>query len=334
MDKIINYKTFETTPAARPEKFDNGTDRAVICWGDSITQARRGFSFPCRLEENLGGQYIVYNAGDAGETSTAIMSRAGVADTFLQYDIVFGEGSEYSNIFSRGTRDDEHPINTSKFTECWVKDAEGKNIYYTLNGNRLRIDNVLINGEKYELIEQTADKPNVWGGFEKLMLKRTGDISAPLTLKAGSRVAFDYSDKFNTAHCAVVLFGANDFWFDENTEKEKLDTLISRYKTVGETAQNALYVIPYFWPLDVTDAFIEAFGENTIDIRKYLTTDAFTDYSLPLTEQDKYWISKNYVPPVFWTEKAEKPDCHLNALGYKIIADLIYKQGVELGYWK
>lgn len=334
MEKTINYKSFETTPAAHPEKFDNGTDSAVICWGDSIIQSRRGFSFPCRLEENLRGQYIVYNAGDAGETSIAIMSRAGVADTFLQYDIIFDKGSEYSNIFSRGTRDDEHPISASKFTKCWVKDADGKNIYYTLNGNRLRIDNVLINGEKYELIEQSTDKKNVWGGFEKLMLKRTGDTSTMLTLKAGSRVTFDYSDNFKTAHCAVVLFGANDFWLDENTEKEKLDLLISRYNKVGETAQNAIYVIPYFWPLDVTDAFIKAFGERAIDVRKYLTTFVFKDYGITPTKQDEYWISKNVVPPAFWQGKAENPDCHLNAFGYKIIADLIYKKGVELGYWK
>lgn len=27
-------------------------------------------------------------------------------------------------------------------------------------------------------------------------------------------------------------------------------------------------------------------------------------------------------------------EAHLNSLGYKIMADLVYKKGVELGYWK
>ena len=332
-------KPFEVTPAVPPTHFDNGTESVVICWGDSITQSKVGHSFPSQLEQNLGGQYVVYNAGAAGETSIAIMSRANVAEIFLQYDIEFPAGCEFSNVFNRGIKDEAHPISASKYTECWLVDKNSNNVYYTVNGNLLPITNVVIGGTAFELIEVNEGKTNVWGHYEKLKLKRKGDTTDAITLAAGSRVTFDYSDKYTNSRCAIVLFGANDYYFDENTPNaaERLNALINSYKAVGNTAENALYIIPYFWPTDITEGFVKAFGEDAdklVNMREYLRVQAFTDYGLTPTEEDIAWIDKNCVPPCFWVSIDKGPDCHLNHLGYKIIADVIYKQGVKLGFWK
>lgn len=339
MQNNTNKQPFEVLPAVKPAHFEKGIQDVIICWGDSITQSKPGYSYPSQLEENLGGQYQVYNAGAAGETSIAIMSRANVAEVFLQYDIRFSENCEFSNVFNRGVKDEVHPVSASEYTECWLVDKNGNNVYYTANGNLLPITKVVIGGTAFELIEVKNGKTNVWGHYEKFKLKRKGDITDALTLTAGSRVTFDYSEKFTNAYCAVVLFGANDLWFDDKTPnaEERFNMLINRYKAVGNTAENALYIIPYFWPADITDGFVKAFGKDAdklVNIRKYLRKQAFIDYGITPTEEDLAWINKNCVPPCFWASADKGLDCHLNHLGYKIIADVIYKQGIKLGFWK
>ena len=338
--------------AVKPDAFINGTDNVVISWGDSITQSTVGNSYPSQLMQNLGGQYLVYNAGDAGETATAILSRANQEVIRLQYSITFEAGEEYSATFSRGILPEGgNSSSSSAYTNCWVVDENGKNVYYTTNGNQLPIAtvegqesngaNVVIDGVKYELIETKDGTQNPWGHYSTFKLKRTGDTSKELTLAAGTQVTYDYSAYYTKADVGIVLYGANGYYFDAyNNDATKKQALISQFKQMSATADNMLYIIPYFWSIDLTPEFVEAFGEDAnklIHIREYLRDDAFEDYDIIPTEKDLYYINeKNLTPYCFMaTQPTDNSyDCHMSQLGYKILADLIYKQGVELGYWK
>ena len=339
--------------AVKPESFEN--ENVVISWGDSITQSTVGNSYPSQLMQNLGGQYLVYNAGDAGETATAILSRANLEEIYLQYDITFAAGSEYSDIFYRGKLPDgASSASSSAYTDCWVVDKNGKNVYYTTNGNQLPIAtgrnessrgaNVVINGVNYELIEvyeNGLSTYNPWGKTSTFKLKRTGNTSAALTLTAGTQVTYDHSASYKKADVGIVLYGANGYYFDayHNDDAQK-QALIAQFKQMSGTADKMLYIIPYFWSNDITNEFVEAFGEDAnklVHIREYLRDGAFEDYDVTPTEKDLYYINEmNMTPYCFMATQPEDNsyDCHMSQLGYKILADLIYKQGVELGYWK
>ena len=138
-----------------------------------------------------------------------------------------------------------------------------------------------------------------------------------------------------------VRSNASNFVIGKNvTCADDVQNLIAEYKTMKSVAPNMLYIIPYFWKIDLTEEFVEAFGEDAnklIHIREYLRDDAFEDYDIIPTEKDLYYINeKNLTPYCFMaTQPTDNSyDCHMSQLGYKILADLIYKQGVELGYWK
>ena len=84
--------------------------------------------------QNLGGQYLVYNAGDAGETATAILSRANLEEIRLQYDVTFEAGNEYSATINRSILPEgASALSSSSYTNCWVVDKNGNNVYYTSN---------------------------------------------------------------------------------------------------------------------------------------------------------------------------------------------------------
>jgi len=339
--------------AVKPESFEN--ENVVISWGDSITESTVGNSYPSQLMQNLGGQYLVYNAGDAGETAAAILSRANLEEIYLQYDITFAAGSEYSDIFYRGKLPEgANSANSSAYTDCWVVDENGKNVYYTRNGNQLPIAtgrnessrgaNVVINGVNYELIEvyeNGLSTYNPWGKTSTFKLKRTGNTTAALTLTAGTQVTYDHSASYKKADVGIVLYGANGYYFDayHNDDAQK-QALIAQFKQMSGTADKMLYIIPYFWSNDITNEFVEAFGEDAnklVHIREYLRDGAFEDYDVTPTEKDLYYINEmNMTPYCFMATQPEDNsyDCHMSQLGYKILADLIYKQGVELGYWK
>lgn len=329
--------------AIPPQTYINGKNSVIACWGDSITQSTVGktYSYPAQLAQLLNGQHMVYNAGDAGETSTAILSRANIVNVYLKYDIKFEADSEYSEIFYRGrVENTSDRVYSRRYIDCWVKDTEGNNIYYTINGNQLPITDVKIGGVNYELVDiVNYSTMNPWGCNQQFKLKRTGDISQALTLRADSQVIFDYSSLYNNIYCSIVLFGANGSSSGPYSGTgESVQRVISEFKAMNSTAEKTLYVIPFFWQNDVTDDFVKAFGadaDKLINLREYLTCDAFEDYDVIPTRADLEWMEKDgRVPPCFWAVKSGSYDCHLNKLGYKIMADLIYKRGAALGYWK
>ncbi len=121
--------------------------------------------------------------------------------------------------------------------------------------------------------------------------------------------------------------GANDGY------KGSPELLAENYGKIGATSDKNIYIIQW----DVTDAkrkaLKDAFGDQTLDSRDYMINNALKDYGMEPTKLDEWCINKNMVPASFCLNN-DKSDVHLNELGYKILADLVYKKGVELGYWK
>ena len=281
----------------------------IICFGDSITQGMqvdKSQNYPSVLQKRLGEQIKVINAGVGGETSNTIMSRANAIEFTVTNNVVFNAGQS------------EAVLDWKLFS-----DINGGEIKYRYGsfGNELKIKNVVIDGKPYTLrIEAAEDKEEK---NMKYILSRS-DASAAITLEKGVKVSFDYSEFYNKSYCAVVLMGANDS--DVNA-----DELIARYKKIAATSEKFIAIIPHYGT-DYTQKFVEAFGDSVVNLREYCKDKVWEDYNLKKEPKDEYYIKKNYLSAKF-VYQGRKGDCHLSELGYKILGNLVYEKGVELGYW-
>ncbi len=295
---------FKLKAAAIPDSFEN-EGSVIVCWGDSITESMampQGYRYPQQLQDSIGADYKVINAGVGGERSDAILSRANAIEFGLTNDVVFKKGET------------EKALDREMF-----RVTDGDNIIYQDFGFELPMKNVIIGGNKYTFECKTGESY----GNCTYILKRTS--SEPLTIKAGTRVEFDYSQYYDKIYCNVILMGAND-------GERGADFIINKYKKLAEKNPNFIAIIP-FWGDDVSEEFKAAFGDKALDIREYMMTQAHIDYDVELTKLDGYCIKKGMIPGSYNYEN-KRGDCHLNQLGYKILADKVYEKGVELGYWE
>lgn len=298
---------FKLTAAKGVAKFDD-YNKVVICWGDSITQGMAmgtGYTYPQQLQDSIGSAFRVINAGVPGETSEAILSRANAVEICLTNDVKFAKGEKQvaldRNLFKMVGAD--APLTYKGF------------------GNQLKLNTVIIDGQKYTIEYEKGESYDV-GTYR---LTRT-DTSKELTLPAGTKVKYDYTEQYTKNHCNVIYIGGND-------GKLVADVIINKYKKLTSLNENYIVIIPHYSENDLSKEFKEAFGNKAIDIREYMVNQAHIDYNVELTEMDNYCIKKNIVPASY-SYKNQKGDAHLNELGYKILADQVYKKGVELGYWK
>ena len=297
----------ELLPGKVINSFQYGTDKVVVCFGDSITWGWNSpgrYVYPSQLEANLDGQYKVINAGIAGEKTAAIASRANAIDFCLTNDVVFAKGVAKVSL-------DRELFST----------ADGEVIQYLGFGYELPHDTIIIEGKTYKIEYEKGEEYQ--HGIYTIV---RSDTSTALTLKKGTPVKYDYSSQFKECHVAIFLSGANDA--DSGSDK-----LIARYKKFAETYDKYIIIAPFFYD-DHTAKFEEEFGDHVINPRKYAyERHAFTDYGLTPTKLDEWCIKKGRMPATFLLGN-NKDEMHLSSWGYKLVADMVYKKGVELGYWK
>ena len=303
-------KKFVLTGAKEITKFDNSKD-VIICWGDSITESMAmvdAYRYPAQLQGNIGSQFKVINAGVSGETSNEISSRANLVDIELTNSITFPKG-----------------VNSVELTREFASVKGGEVLQYKGFGRDLAMTDLVIGGKNYKMSVRNGEVYD-----EGIYTLTRTDASQALTLPKGATVKYDYNDKFESIYCNVILMGAND-------KKVPIPELIERYRRLGSSSKKNIYIIPYYYKDDadgsITKQFKDAFGDQALDLRDYFVNHAHEDYDVEKTELDKYCIKKNQVPVTFCYQN-KRDECHLSSIGYKVMADQVYKLGVKLGYWK
>ncbi len=306
-EAVSSNEKFELT-AAKPITSFKDSENVVICWGDSITKGHtlgEGWSYPEQLQGDIGNQFRVINAGVNGEPTYTIMSRAGAIDMVTTNDITFAAGQ-----------------NTVELDRSLFTTADGNEITYKGDGNDLKMDTVIIDGERYTM---TVKDGSAWD--QKIYCLTRGGTSSALTIKKGTEAQFDYSAQYNKNYCNIILSGAND---NVKTDAE-LKALIEKQKKIAALSDRYIVIVPFHSGTDYTDAYKAAFGDNALSVREYFQTDAFADYDVEKTKSDEKTIEQsNWIPPAFTMTRM---DVHLNELGCKVLADKVYEKGVELGYW-
>ncbi len=296
---------FKLTAAMPITEFQN--DAVVLCFGDSITEGMgmpaEGYTYPSQLQANLNGQYRVINAGVSGEKMEAINSRANAASFVLTDDVVFPAGV------------DKVALNRNLFSY-----ADGSAIEYLAFGNDLPQNRVIINGVKYSIEYKKGGEDGRDGTYTLVRSEK----SSALTLKKGTPVKYDYSEQFSSCHVAIVLMGANG--------GPPVEERIAECKKFAEYYNKYIIICPFYGNDDI-EKYEAAFGKNVVNPRKYGYEEAHKAYDLEIGKMDEWCINKKRMPASFLYQN-KKDECHMNEMGYKLLADVIYKKGVELGYWK
>ena len=293
--------------AAKPVLEFEDQGNVIICWGDDATEGvgmKAGFTYPEYLQEQIGSQFRVINAGVSREESSAVLSRANAREFVLTSDAIFDKGEKQYTMdrYMCMRPNDPLPITYRGF------------------GNQLKMENVIVGGKKYTLEFEVGEEHD--NGIYRLTRK---DASKALTIKAGTKVRYDYSSQYKKVQCNIILMGANE-------SNQGAEVLIEKYKKLTALNENYIVIVP-FHSEDFSAEFTAAFGDKALNVRDYFMYQAHKDYGVTLSKLDGYCIKKEMIPGTYNYE-GERGDYRLNEIGYKILGDLVYKKGQELGYWK
>lgn len=285
-------------------------DNVVICYGDSITEGmamKREDAYPGVLGGHLDGQFTVLNAGVGGENSYTICSRANALPFTVTEEVVFEKG-EYEY--------------TSVYTIFSGINGQVMKYRYACMGRDLPITHPIIGSKKYTL---RCDRVGVEENDKYVLRRENADEREIIPI--GTLIKFDYSEIYDYCHCAILLQGAND----DGTFP--INELIERYKKIDAQHDRFIAIIPHYSGDETAKLFYENFGNRCVDLREYCKEQYWIDYNVKKEQEDIECLNNGILSSRF-TFKNNRSDCHLNEEGYKVLGDLVYKKGIELGYWK
>lgn len=283
----------------------------IICWGDSITQGMGmggTLDYPSVLQTLVGNKYRVLNAGSPGEKSQTIAARQGAYTVTLDCDLVFK--ADYGSVYLDGVNGPNLIIDDGSILDL---DQNGEGFRNDLPSNI-----VYINGKKYEL--------DANGKCVEIIRE---DYKKKLVIKKGTKVEFECARKQQGSYCEIFYVGAND----GPQEPEKL---VARYKAMAKRHGNDRYIviIPQ-WDTRYTEALKAEFGDKAIDIRAEMCSiDAEKEFGFYMSDDDKKRMRDGKLPLLYLYKNSPNESLHLSAEGYEVMANIIYKHGKTLGYWK
>lgn len=283
----------------------------VSCRGDSLTDgagATSGNTYPKLLKDLLGENYTVNNFGVGGEGTKAISWRFGATPIYLAPCTIPATGS----------------------VDCKVVDASGADVTFLLRGGMIPSNPSLSNFNV---------NPVIIGGVEGVLARSSTTANAYTFTRAesGAEVTLDrptfistYGYRNNTKDITIFWCGTNDtqtwkgYTYIINYLKQMIDLLPhKKYIVCGLTCLN------YHADIATKNEQLSfAFGRHFLDLRYYLLNYGLADAGITPTENDETAIASGEMPPSLLYDNV-----HFNSNGYAVIANCIYRKGVELGYW-
>lgn len=268
----------------------------ISCPGDSLTfgSGGDGTSYPSVLQ-SLMPDRIVRNLGVGGETSRTIAGRQG--------------------------------------SRPWLAMPEGGaipssgSVVVTLTGD---------DGPVAPLEQGSAGvNPVRIAGVEGVLTKASGVYSFSRSA-SGSAVPVNFNVPVITEASRATQSDIQIMWWGQNDNTNDATDIIGRQKAaitwmlgtdkrwlvIGLTTSTAVYRAP------MEAQFLRAFGRRFINMREYLSSAAaMQDAGLTPTQADLDLMAAGSVP---WSLRVDST--HLNAAGYILVANYIYKRILEMGW--
>lgn len=321
--------TATTTTTVAPKE-----EKTIICWGDSITQGawmQKKDDYPSQLQQMLGDDYKVWNAGYGGDSSWAIGARQGAYKLTTKNDITFKKGVSTVIIGHRQTGMGLMLDDGTELTKLNVNTLNSSSSDWTVT---LCANPVTIGGATYKLglTYETETKPYTDGKYSVTLVR--SDTSKELTIPAGTAVKLANSDLAANDHCDIYLMGAND-GLGNSPSTAQVAALVERYQKLVDSRENDRYliIIPY-WTKSYDAAFKKAFGRHAINLRELACENGLTVEKLTPTKTDEAMIEAGNLPASLRYNNEGTAQVHLNKYGYHFLATVVHEQGKTLGYWK
>ena len=280
----------------------------IDCWGDSLTAGAggNGTTYPSILSSLLGNNYEVTNYGVGGENSITIAGRQGGIPYIVENDF---------NIPA-----DTSPVSIS------ITSLNHEEIKPLLQGD-IGINNVIIGGIEGKL---SYSEGNYY--FQR---EEAGEI---VPVNSGEEIVTQAS-RNNQNHTLIIWMGQNGGFNND------ANTLIEQYHSMIEKNGNDNYIIIGI-PTGTADsrqtledAMQTEFGNHYINIRAYMTQGVYEedvliscqgliDANLEPLSGDLELIKQGTIP-----QALRNDNTHGNSAYYIIVAQQVYKRGIELRYW-
>lgn len=277
----------------------------IVCFGDSLTQGAggNGISYPSVLKGLVGDNYSVINQGSGGENTIAILSRQGSVATYVNNIII--------------------PANKTAVKLCqpneYLESNLGINSLLSIAGDMTGINPCYINGVIGNLLK-VDDGNGIYYTFQRYNDGEETVIDRP------TRIFFNATDKYNNSILCLFI-GQNGGY---NTEEELVEQIRN---AIRHNNSNKYIILGLTTGSNAERASLEktmqnAFGLHYLNTRKYLYMYGLSDANIEPTAQDENDIKNGVVP-----NSLRSDSVHLNDKGYTVLGNLVYKKGVELGYW-
>lgn len=294
----------------------------ITCYGDSVTQGmsvENHETYPSVLKTLLGSQYIVQNAGDGGEKTTAIMARQGAIKIYTKNEVKFEKGETAALLNSGVGRG---------FIAEDGREASWNDPY----GRDVPIKKVTINGETYSLEFRNFSWSKSGSGStcDTYLVRENTDKEE--TIPANSEAVLNTTTISKNNYCDIYFMGFNG-------DYNNIDDLISQYKKMIDyrNDDNYLVIVPSWerkYSQGMFEKFKAAFGDHVVDAVEYCINGGLDELGITLEKYDAGCLENEVFPYSLKLETIKnRRDVHLNAKGYRVLANAVYKQGQKLNLW-
>lgn len=314
----------------KAQAYVNQNMPGIVCWGDSLTSGMgaQKTNYPKELAFIIGDRFSnalnmqgkisqnyrylatnsdydikvnVENLGAAGDTSDTILGRAEAVPFVL---------ASKANIPETRTR---IPIT--------IESETGEPVS-PLRFSAVGMETVTIAGVegKLTISQESSNSMNYTYYFTREVIGNA--VIAP----KGTIVETAASKKYKE-HIPVILIGATGGW---NTSYELVNENLAMVEDYDK------YIVLGL-PTGTTESrytmealMEETFGDNYINLRKYLCENGLEDAGITPTREDLNNIEEGIVPASL---RVTVDNDHLNDAGYRVVAKLVYNKMEELGYF-
>lgn len=272
------------------------TKTRIVCWGDSLTAGAGEIPYPQILRDML--KINAVNCGVGGETAEIIAMRQGALPSYIAPCVIPADKTEVCITFlnEKGGKVDLSYFGVAGLSPVIIGGIEGS-VYYSQE-------------------KQSAVFTRLTAGTQHRLNRMTRVITKGMRDR-------------NTGDVCVYFLGTNNGF-----SIEKCDYYISLLeKMIAYSGSDKYVVIGLTTRTYTPDAFAineklaEHFGDNFLDIRKYLVENGLSDAGLTPTARDTEDISAGEIP-----SSLRKDGVHGNNYYYTILARQLANKFTELGY--
>lgn len=240
---------------------------------------------------------MVNNYGGSGEGMTTIASRQGGYDMYINPVTIPSSGQVGITFYSR------------------------YNVGISLNGNLLGVNPCYINNIECSLSKNGGNYYiEQINGTQDIVLERPTKVYPYTSLNCMDDIQIIWVGTNNTNYKG---WDVEDIIFSQESMVRHLTT--DRYIIIGLTSKSLHNDIA-----DKNKKMLLKWGKHFLDARTYILNYGLSDAEIEPTENDTSAIANGAMPPSLL---ATNDEVHFNAMGYAIVAKLIYIKGQELGYW-